>query len=76
MHDYDGMFFGGGFMWIFWIILIAVLVLAIKQVMNTQSNGKTSKQDSPLGILKKRYAQGEIDEDTYRHQREELEKQD
>lgn len=74
MHSNDGMFFGGGFMWIFWIVLIAVLVFVIKLVMDSQSGGKTSKEDSPLEILKRRYARGEIDEETYRHRREELEK--
>ena len=69
----SGWYFGGGFMWIFWIILIMVLILIIKGVMGTNPVSKMSDTESPLDILKKRYARGEIDEDEYHKRRKDLE---
>jgi putative membrane protein len=69
MGDGGGMWFGGGFMWIFWILLIVIVIW----VINNTTRG-TKKEDSPLDILKKRYARGEIDEQEYESRRKELEK--
>ncbi len=69
------MWFGGGFMWIFWIFLIVILVWVVKVVSGSSSNtsGDNSSDESPLEILKKRYARGEIDEQEYERKRRELE---
>lgn len=72
--DHDGMFFGGGFMWIFWLLLIVFLVFIIKAVAGGKSGSKNSMADSPLEIIKKRYARGEIDEEEYKRLRKELER--
>ena len=67
----DGYFFhGGGFMWIFWILLIIGIVFIIQNITKGKSS---SGSESPLEILKKRYARGEIDEDEYERRRNELE---
>ncbi len=68
----SGMFFGGGFMWIFWILLIILLVLGIKGLGGGDSNGSSSN-DSPMDILKKRYANGDINEEEFERRRKELE---
>ena len=52
-------FIGGG-MWLFWLILLIVIILLFK-IMGTQS--KTS--DSPMELLKKRYANGEINKEEF-----------
>lgn len=66
----DGYFFHGGFMWIFWILLIIAIVFIFQNV----SKGNTSSEsDSALDILKKRYARGEIDEEEFERRRKELE---
>lgn len=66
--------FGGGFMWIFWILLIVFIIWGIKAFnINTSNNDNTGKE-SPLEILKKRFARGEIDDQEFNSKRKELEK--
>jgi putative membrane protein len=64
----DGHGLGGGFMWLFWILLIAVIVWALKAT--AFSSGKPEGTDkSPLEILKDRFARGEIDEEEFERKR-------
>jgi putative membrane protein len=73
MHDgFDGMFLGGGFMWIIWIILFVVLIYILKDF--TPDRNQTKNDEDALEILKKRYARGEIDEQEYARRRNELER--
>ncbi|MHB0915082.1 MAG: SHOCT domain-containing protein [Thermoleophilia bacterium] len=85
MHDYgwgtgSGMGLAGGIvMAIFWVaVLVAVITLVVwlvRQVQtdNTQAGvpGATPVQ-SPLDILKTRYAKGEIDKEEYEERRQTL----
>ncbi|NOY66030.1 MAG: SHOCT domain-containing protein [Gammaproteobacteria bacterium] len=64
------MFFGGGFMWIFWILVIIAIFMIFKSFMGSNSD---SGSDSPLEILKKRFARGEINEEEFERKRKELE---
>lgn len=72
MMNYDGHFFGGGFMWIFWIFIIAG-ILFIFQNMAKGNSGDSSDKETPMDILNKRYARGEIVEEEYNRRRKELE---
>ena len=72
MMNYDGHFFGGGFMWIFWVFLIFGIFFLI-QNMRKGNSGDSSDKESPLEILEKRYARGEIDEEEFKRRRKELE---
>jgi len=74
MHGEDGFFwhFGGGFMWIFWILLIIVLVWVIKAITDSSAGKNSESNDTPLEILKKRYARGEINEEEFERRRKEL----
>lgn len=76
MNDTGAMWFGGGFMWLFWIILLVVIVWAIKQGTQGDSNSdnRTSSNESALDILEKRYASGEINEQEFVRKRKQLEK--
>jgi len=76
MLGHDGtMWFGGGFMWLFWILLIVVVVLGLKFITgNSSSPTSSGAEESPMSILKKRYARGEIDEDEFNRRARELEK--
>jgi len=73
MMNSDGHFFAGGLMWIFWILIIAGIFFIFQNVMKGNSNKASSDKESPLDILKKRYARGEIDEEEFEHRRKELE---
>ena len=74
MWNHDGtMIFGGGLMWIFWILLIVVLVVVIKSLSNNGTGGESAETESPMAILKKRYARGEIDEEEFERKRKKLE---
>ena len=64
------MFFGGGFMWVFWVVQLVVLVVLVKQF--TGATNKPKEQDA-LELLKQRYAKGEIDEVEYQKRKETLE---
>lgn len=69
MYEWHG--FGGGMMWIFWIlILIALLWFG---VFAARQAGGTNKQDkTALEILEQRYAKGEIDRDEFNQKCEDL----
>ncbi|WP_060528266.1 SHOCT domain-containing protein [endosymbiont of Ridgeia piscesae] len=66
-----GMGFGGGFMWLFWILLIVVIVWAVKAAGGS-SNDSPETQKSALDILKERYARGEIDQEEFEQKRKDL----
>jgi len=72
MMNYDGHFFGGGFMWIFWILIIAGIFFVFQNMAKGSSGGSPDKE-TPMDILKKRYARGEIDEEEFERRRNELE---
>ena len=61
MTDGIGMGFGGGLMWLFWIVSIFLVVWAVKLAFGI-GNGHEERKRSALDILKERYAKGEIDQ--------------
>ena len=71
MHDGSWFGFGGGVMWVFWILLIAAIVWAVKAAIGI-SNNQSVKQKSALDILKERYARGEIEQDEFEQKREDI----
>lgn len=72
-HDmgWGGMWFG----WLFWIIILIVIVWAVVRF----TGGGQSRQlppasyETPLDILKKRYAKGEINKEQYEQMKKDLE---
>lgn len=57
--------FGGGFMM---LMLVAVVFLVV-----LLSRGISRKEESPLDVLKRRYANGDIDKETYERMRKDIE---
>lgn len=69
MHGMEG--FGGGFgMFFWWIIVIVAIVIAAKWLFDQRGPGE--QRESPIDILKRRYAQGEISRDEFQKRKEEL----
>jgi putative membrane protein len=65
-------FMGGGFMWIFWILIIVGLVLLIKWTVQQNKPVESRADESSLEILKKRYARGEIDKGEFERKKKEI----
>lgn len=61
-----------GMNWIWWVVwfLLLIWIFAIP----VSIPGQRYRPDTPLDILKKRYARGEIDEKEYLEKKAELEK--
>lgn len=68
MFDGHGFGFVGGFMWLFWILLIVGIVWALKAT--AFSDRKDRRVDKPpLEILQGRFARGEIDGEEFERKR-------
>lgn len=63
-HMNYGCGFGGMFMWIFFVIITALVAYFVIQTIRKSTPGRTP-QETPLDILKRRYAQGEITREDY-----------
>lgn len=75
MFAHDGFFgFGGGFMWLLWLLLVVTVIFFLIKAMSP-GNSLSSRRDvpdTPVDILKKRYARGEIDDEEYQRRLREL----
>lgn len=72
LGDHGGFGFGGGFMWIFWILIIVAIVALFRGISGSGTGAPSS--ETPMGILRKRFANGEITDEEFEHRRKELEK--
>jgi putative membrane protein len=61
----------GGFMWVVWILLLVGLFLLIRWLVLQGKSGR-EKEESPLEVLKKRYARGEIDKEEFEQKKKDL----
>jgi putative membrane protein len=71
MYEGHVMGFGGGFMWIFWILLIVAIVWGVMATWGI-GNKPPENPKSALDILKERYARGEIDQQEFEKKRKDL----
>ena len=67
-----GMFFGGLMMLLFWGGFLALIFFAVKSFAESKSSqggsystGAHNSSDKALGVLKERYARGEITKEEY-----------
>ncbi len=63
MHEFGGWGYGMGFGW----IIPVLFIFAIFYFINNNSN---SNKETPLDILDKKYANGEINEEEYKRKKE------
>lgn len=54
-----------GWMGLGWLLIAALVVLAVWAVARGAPRGSTGSDDAPREILRRRYAKGEIDRETY-----------
>ena len=66
-----GFGFGGMFIWILFVIIIGIAAYFIVQKIRTKTPGTTSRE-TPLDILKKRYAKGEIVKEEYEKMKKDI----
>lgn len=70
----SGMGFGGMIMMIlFWALVISGFVLIIRWLMGNKGPEGYNPRETPLDILKKRYAKGEINQDEFERMKKDLE---
>jgi putative membrane protein len=69
MGEFGSWGWGMGFGWIVPLAIIGLIVWAV--VYATRAN-RSGSGDGALGILKERYARGEIDRETYESMRRDL----
>ena len=63
----------GGFMWLFWILIIVGIVFLVNWIIRQSRFSKTGDSENPLEILKKRYAKGEIEKEEFEKMKKDLE---
>ena len=65
--------YGGGFMWLILVILVAVIVYLMLRAKPGRTSGE-GRTETPLQILEKRYAQGEITREQFDDMKKDLSK--
>jgi putative membrane protein len=68
---------GGVFMWLFWVLIVLVIGLIIWAVVYVVSRSQNNIQnrtsrETPIEILKRRYANGEITDKEYEEKKRNL----
>ena len=67
-----GFGYGGMFMWIIFLIVIGLLIYFIVKAQKTKGQMPTQRE-SPVDILKGRYAKGEITKEVFERMKKDLE---
>jgi putative membrane protein len=67
-----GWWFVGGFVWLVWIAIIIGLVFFIKWIVLQNKPKETRAGETPLDVLKMRYARGEINKEEFEQKKKDL----
>lgn len=70
-----GMGYGYGGMWLMWLLIICIIILAAYLLIREtkKKDMGTPQLETPLEILKKRYASGDISKEQFEEMRRDLE---
>ncbi len=68
------MMWGGGFMWIFWLMILILIVIFIKYLLNERGESTQERKETAMEVLEKRLASGEIDTVEFERLKRELER--
>ncbi|MBE0472635.1 SHOCT domain-containing protein [Rhodoferax sp.] len=70
----SGMMGGMWLLWLlFWVVVIAGIVLVARWLIGRPGQGQTCPPEAPLDVLKKRYARGEIDSASFEKMKQDIE---
>ncbi len=62
--------FGGGWMMVFWFVIFVVGIVMFTRLFNTDRRSKST--ESPLEILKRRYAEGSITKEEFEEKKNDI----
>ncbi len=65
---------GMGFGWIFMIIFWVLVILGVVYLVQAKAGKSSEHKETPLDILKKRYAKGEITKEEFERMKDDLSK--
>jgi putative membrane protein len=68
-HDNYWNMFG---MWMIWLPIVVICVFLLSRFLNNSNKSNTFERETPLDILKKRYANGEISTEEYEERKKAL----
>lgn len=68
----SGFGFGGGFMILWWIVIIVAVVALVKWLSTSGTAATGIQKKTALEVLNERYARGEIDDEEYKRRKREL----
>lgn len=71
-HGMNGHGWGMGWGWIIALLILVALIWFIFRMVNQQNRSQDRSSQTPLDILKERYAKGEIDKDEYEERKNNL----
>ena len=72
MTGWGGHGFGGLFMLLSWIVIIIGIAATVRWFFSRVAGGPAAPSESPLEILKRRYAKGEIDKAEFEEKRKDI----
>jgi len=73
MGDFNGFgWFGHGFGWLFMILFWVLVIAGAAALIKWLASSSMPRGETPLEILKARYARGEINKEEYERMRREL----
>ncbi|MDY0220469.1 MAG: SHOCT domain-containing protein [Desulfobacterium sp.] len=70
MMGYGG--YGGMFMWFILIIIVGIIIYFVSSRINKTDDSPGPTHESPMDILKKRYARGEITKEEFERLKRDL----